>query len=306
MLFDQVNRFGGAGFLENSNGVIVAFGVFIIEITANRNIHVGCNDEIEIDFIHQDVERIYRSLLFENLLAEQLDPVAFVLEHGGIFLIQAIGNCLLIVTHVFIPGVEKVLDLLGQVLPDIIGVKLFVFLLGRNCRFNGDPRVFIQVNIGVQAVLINVGENAPPFPDSTTAGIDGNTNLLLKITCDPDNDFAFFAGADLNFNTDLQSQAQTFQAFEVDQSFVDGCFDFGDFHFDLATRHQLHVPRRQGGAIVQDNVVTSQIKVALQGGEFFGFQGQGSQISGRFFGKSALSGLLLDAVFQIGRIHAFE
>ena len=189
----QIDGLVGRLLVEEQDGEIVASGHAELEAHAHRDVEVRLHDKVGADAVAEDVERVHIALLGEDLLADEVDPALVgVLHHRGVFIRKAAALTGLPVHILAEEGFllfHQILDLLADVDDLFLGrktghalpVEAVVVLAGRLGRGgDGDAGVGAHVDVGVEAVIVDVGEDPLPLPDRAAAGVDGEQDLLLE------------------------------------------------------------------------------------------------------------------------------
>ena len=189
----QIDGLVGGLLVEEQDGEIVASGHAELEAHAHRDVEVRLHDKVGADAVAEDVERVHIALLREDLLADEVDPALVgVLHHRGVFIRKAAALTGLPVHILAEEGFllfHQILDLLADVDDLFLGrktghalpVEAVVVLAGRlGGGGDGDAGVGAHVDVGVEAVIVDVGEDPLPLPDRAAAGVDGEQDLLLE------------------------------------------------------------------------------------------------------------------------------
>ena len=189
----QINGLVGGLLVEEQDGEVVASGHAELEAHAHRDVEVRLHDKVGADAVAEDVERVHIALLGEDLLADEVDPALVgVLHHRGVLIRKAAaltGLPVHILAEEALLLLHQILDLLADVDDLFLGrktghalpVEAVVVLAGRlGGGGDGDAGVGAHVDVGVEAVIVDVGEDPLPLPDRAAAGVDGEQDLLLE------------------------------------------------------------------------------------------------------------------------------
>ena len=256
------------------------------------------------------MQRIHVALLGEDFLAENLHPALLgVLHHGGVLVGKAaavgagpLDLFAVLIHHLLAQEALLLLHELGNLLADIyklagsavtgdvIPAEIVVVLaLGGGQGGDADAGVGTQVDVGVEAVIIDVGEDPGPLPDGAAAGVEGEEHLLLKHGLDLD----LHPAAHGHGEADGQLHPDAVAALKVLEHLARGHGGRDGLVGDLggvvpgggaaAHRRAVGIGSGEGHRL--------HAQVIAQGLEAVGLQGQGGEVPGGLIHKAALLGL---------------
>ena len=310
---DQINGAAGDVTAEELDGEGVALGGLVLEAHAQRDVQAGADHEVRADAVNQNVETVHRAFLGVDLLAEKLDPVLLgVLHHAGVFVRKAaahgvhvniLAQEVLLVLHQLEDLLADVLHLSGGALAGHVLEGVLVVLFGGGAGGGGDANAGIgaEVQIGVELIVRDVGEDPRLFPDRAAAGVDAEQDLLLKNGLHLDDQLIARVELALDLHREAHRQLgpQTVAAVKMRQR---SGVDLG-LHLELVfveqdpvpAGHERHVALLHRRAVGIGEGVGRKVHVQIiaQLPEAVGLDGQPGQILGGLLGEAALQRLTL-------------